>query len=76
MLPRSTKLGEGRPAVGGLNAPPALPRLRAEIANLTQLPFGSAPTSFAEMAAHEAGRLSGLLNTLSVSLTKIANDRG
>ena len=50
-------------------------RLRQEIANLTQLPFTSAPNKFAELAAHDTlVELSGVLNTIAVSLSKIAND--
>ena len=46
-----------------------------EIANLTRLPFTSAPNKFAELAAHDTMvELSGVLNTIAVSLTKIAND--
>jgi fumarate hydratase class II len=46
-----------------------------EVANLTQLPFTSAPNKFAELAAHDTlVELSGVLNTIAVSLSKIAND--
>ena len=42
---------------------------------LTQLPFTSAPNKFAELAAHDTMvELSGVLNTIAVALTKIAND--
>jgi fumarate hydratase class II len=45
------------------------------MANLTRLPFTSAPNKFAELAAHDTlVELSGVLNTIAVSLTKIAND--
>src|SRR5215210_4824493 len=77
VLPRLYKLAQGGTAVGtGLNAPAGFADdFAAEIANLTQLPFASAPNKFAEMAAHDTMvELSGVLNTLAVSLTKIAND--
>jgi fumarate hydratase class II len=46
-----------------------------EIAAITGLPFTAAPNKFAELAAHDTlVELSGVLNTLAVSLTKIAND--
>jgi fumarate hydratase class II len=77
VLPRLYRLAQGGTAVGtGLNAPAGFAdAFAAEIANLTQLPFVSAPNKFAEMAAHDTMvELSGVLNTLAVSLTKIAND--
>jgi fumarate hydratase class II len=77
VLPRLYKLAQGGTAVGtGLNAPEGFAEaFAAEIANLTQLPFVSATNKFAEMAAHDTMvELSGVLNTLAVSLTKIAND--
>ena len=46
-----------------------------EIANLTRLPFTLAPNKFAALAAHDTlVELSGVLNVIAVSLTKIAND--
>src|SRR5207248_72995 len=46
-----------------------------EIANLTGLPFVTAPNKFAVQGAHDAlVQLSGTLRTLAVSLYKIAND--
>jgi fumarate hydratase class II len=77
VLPRLYRLAQGGTAVGtGLNAPRGFGEAFAEeMANLTQLPFVSAPNKFAEMAAHDSlVELSGVLNTLAVSLTKIAND--
>jgi fumarate hydratase class II len=77
VLPRLYKLAQGGTAVGtGLNAPAGFgDEFAAEMANLTRLPFVSAPNKFAEMAAHDTMvELSGVLNTLAVSLTKIAND--
>ncbi|MDQ3080217.1 MAG: class II fumarate hydratase [Pseudomonadota bacterium] len=77
VLPRILRLAQGGTAVGtGLNAPKGFGEAFAkEIANLTRLPFTSAPNKFAELAAHDTMvELSGVLNTIAVSLTKIAND--
>jgi fumarate hydratase class II len=77
VLPRLYRLAQGGTAVGtGLNAPEGFAEAFArEIANLTRLPFTSAPNKFAELAAHDTlVELSGILNTIAVSLTKIAND--
>ena len=77
VMPRILKLAQGGTAVGtGLNAPKGFAEaLAKEIANLTRLPFTSAPNKFAEMAAHDTMvELSGVLNTIAVSLSKIAND--
>ena len=77
VLPRVYRLAQGGTAVGtGLNAPKGFAEdFAKEIANLTRLPFTSAPNKFAEMAAHDTMvELSGILNTIAVSLTKIAND--
>ncbi|WP_309660856.1 class II fumarate hydratase [Sphingomonas sp.] len=77
VLPRLYRLAQGGTAVGtGLNAPKGFGAdFAKEIANLTRLPFVTAPNKFAEMAAHDQMvELSGVLNTLAVSLTKIAND--
>jgi fumarate hydratase class II len=77
VLPRLFQLAQGGTAVGtGLNTPKGFADAFAkEVANLTRLPFTSAPNKFAEMAAHDTlVELSGALNTLAVSLTKIAND--
>ncbi|HCO02471.1 MAG TPA: class II fumarate hydratase, partial [Actinobacteria bacterium] len=64
-------------AVGtGLNAPPGFGEAAAErIAELTGLPFVSAPNKFAALASHDAVVMaSGALRTLATSLMKIAND--
>ena len=77
VLPRVMRLAQGGTAVGtGLNAPKGFAEAFAkEVANLTQLPFTSAPNKFAELAAHDTlVELSGVLNTIAVSLSKIAND--
>jgi fumarate hydratase, class II len=77
LMPRLYRLAQGGTAVGtGLNSPDGFGDAFAkEIANLTRLPFTSAPNKFAEIAAHDTlVELSGALSTLAVSLTKIAND--
>ncbi|MFI5017932.1 MAG: class II fumarate hydratase [Dongiales bacterium] len=70
-------LALGGTAVGtGLNCKPGFAEgFAAETARLTGLPFVTAPNKFEAMAAHDAiVEASGALNTLAVSLTKIAND--
>ena len=77
VLPRVMRLAQGGTAVGtGLNAPKGFAEAFAkEVANLSQLPFTSAPNKFAELATHDTlVELSGVLNTVAVSLSKIAND--
>ena len=77
VLPRLYRLAQGGTAVGtGLNAPKGFGEaFAAEIANLTRLPFVTAPNKFEALASHDTlVELSGVLNTLAVSLTKIAND--
>jgi len=76
-LPDLYELALGGTAVGtGLNAPPEFAtRVAAHIAQITGLPFVSAPNKFAALAAHDAlVQASATLRTLSVSLTKIADD--
>jgi fumarate hydratase class II len=76
-LPPMYELALGGTAVGtGLNAPPGFAeRAAAKIAELTGLPFVSAPNKFAALASHDALVLaSGVLKTLATSLMKIAND--
>jgi fumarate hydratase class II len=70
-------LAIGGTAVGtGLNAHPEFAqRASARIAALTGLPFRSHPNKFAALSAHdELVFASGAVETLSVSLMKIAND--
>jgi fumarate hydratase, class II len=77
VLPRLHQLAQGGTAVGtGLNAPKGFAEaFAAEIADLTGLPFESAPNKFAELAAHDTlVELSGVLNVIAVALSKIAND--
>ncbi len=76
-LPRLYELALGGTAVGtGLNSHPDYgPRVAAEIATLTGLPFVTAPNKFESLAAHDAQvELAGQLTTIAVSLMKIAND--
>ncbi|MEO8724652.1 MAG: class II fumarate hydratase [Acidobacteriaceae bacterium] len=71
------ELAIGGTAVGtGLNAHPEFAqRAAAKIAELTSLPFRSHPNKFAALSAHdELVFASGALETLAVSLMKIAND--
>ncbi len=71
------ELAIGGTAVGtGLNTHPDFAeRAAGKIAELTGLPFVSAPNKFEALAAHDTMvQTSGALKTLAVSLTKIAND--
>src|SRR3954454_7261705 len=70
-------LAIGGTAVGtGLNTHPEFAqRMAARIAELSGLPFRSAPNKFAALAAHDdLVFASGAVRTLAVSLMKIAND--
>ncbi|MBL0129017.1 MAG: class II fumarate hydratase [Flavobacteriales bacterium] len=72
-----SELALGGTAVGtGLNAPKGYSVLVAKkIAELTGLPFVTAPNKFEALAAHDAMvELSGALKRVAVSLMKIAND--
>src|SRR5436190_3809289 len=76
-LPGLYELAIGGTAVGtGLNAPADFgERASAKIAELTGLPFVSAPNKFAALASHDAMVFAhGAITTLAVSLMKIAND--
>ncbi len=76
-LPGLYELAIGGTAVGtGLNTHAEFAdRAADKIAELTGLPFVSAPNKFAALAAHDALVFaSGALKTLAVSLMKIAND--
>jgi fumarate hydratase, class II len=71
------ELAQGGTAVGtGLNCPPGFAERFAEIvAEITGLPFRTAPNKFEALAAHDAYVFAhGALNSLAVSLFKIAND--
>jgi fumarate hydratase class II len=71
------RLALGGTAVGtGINAQPGFDReVAAQIAQLTGLPFVTAPNKFTVQGAHDdLVHLSATLKTLAVSLFKIAND--
>jgi fumarate hydratase class II len=71
------RLALGGTAVGtGLNAEPGFDReVATQIAQLTGLPFVTAPNKFTVQGAHDdLVQLSATLKTLAVSLFKIAND--
>ncbi|KAF5287086.1 hypothetical protein FQA39_LY16071 [Lamprigera yunnana] len=76
-LPRLYMLAIGGTAVGtGLNTKKGFAEKCAQaIADLTGLPFTSAPNKFEALAAHDGlVEVSGALNVVAVSLMKIAND--
>jgi fumarate hydratase class II len=76
-LPGLYELAAGGTAVGtGLNSPPGFAEAVAQkIAELTGLPFVTAPNKFAALAAHDALVFaSGAEATLAASLMKVAND--
>jgi len=76
-LPGLMQLAQGGTAVGtGLNAPKGFAeKVAARIAAITGLSFTSAPNKFEALAAHDAMVMShGAINTVAVSLFKIAND--
>lgn len=77
VLPHLLELALGGTAVGtGLNAHPEFAeRVARRIAELTSLPFVTAPNKFAALASHDALVMaSGALKSLAASLMKIAND--
>ena len=76
-LPALYELAQGGTAVGtGLNAKKGFAEdFAAEVAAITKLPFVTAPNKFEALASHDAlVEASGALNTIAVSLMKIAND--
>jgi fumarate hydratase class II len=76
-LPALYKLAQGGTAVGtGLNARAGFAeRFAEEVARFTQLPFVTAPNKFEALATNDAYvEAHGALNTVAVSLFKIAND--
>ncbi len=76
-LPRLYELALGGTAVGtGLNTHPQFAvKAAKKISQLTQRPFVTSPNKYESLAAHDAlVEFSGCLNTLAVSLMKIAND--
>lgn len=77
ILPALYPLAQGATAVGtGINSPEGFDQqIAEEVACITQLPFTTAKNKFEAIAAHDAiVEASGALNTLAVSLMKIAND--
>ena len=76
-MPRLLALAQGGTAVGtGLNAKSGFAqKFAAEVADFTGLDFVTAENKFEALAAHDAFvEMSGMLNTISASLNKIAND--
>lgn len=76
-LPRLYQLAQGGTAVGtGINAKVGFDvKFAAQTAEITGLPFITAENKFEALAAHDAMvEASGALNTIAVSLMKIAND--
>ncbi|XP_042907614.1 fumarate hydratase, mitochondrial [Parasteatoda tepidariorum] len=76
-LPRVYYLAIGGTAVGtGLNTRIGFAeKVSAKVAEITGLPFVSAPNKFEALAAHDAMvEMSGALNVVACSLMKIAND--
>ena len=76
-LPQVYELAQGGTAVGtGLNTKKGWDKaIAAEIADVTGLPFVTAPNKFEALAAHDAMvELSGAFRRLAVSLMKIGND--
>ncbi|GGE57513.1 fumarate hydratase class II [Niveispirillum cyanobacteriorum] len=75
--PALLRLAQGGTAVGtGLNTAKGFDVAFAqEVAAITDLPFITAPNKFEALAAHDSiVEASGALNTVAVSLMKIAND--
>lgn len=76
-LPNVYMLAQGGTAVGtGINSKVGFAEeFAAQVAAITKLPFITAPNKFEALATHDAlVEFSGVLNTLAVSLMKIAND--
>lgn len=76
-MPRILQLAQGGTAVGtGINCKVGFDKLFAKkVAESTGLDFVTAPNKFEALAAHDAlVELHGVLNTIAVSLMKIAND--
>ncbi len=76
-LPRLSELAQGGTAVGtGINSRVGFAEgFAQQVSDITGLGFTSARNKFEALAAHDAlVEMSGVLNTLAVSLMKIAND--
>lgn len=77
VLPALYQLAQGGTAVGtGLNSVKGFDiEFAKQVANITKLPFKAASNKFEALATHDAiVEASGALNTIAVSLMKIAND--
>ena len=77
VLPALYPLAQGGTAVGtGLNSPKGFDvKFAVKVAKITHLPFKTAINKFEALAAHDAiVEASGALNTIAVSIMKIAND--
>lgn len=76
-LPTVYELAQGGTAVGtGLNTKKGFDtKFAREVKTYTKLPFKTAPNKFEALGTHDAMvEMSGALNTVAVSLFKIAND--
>jgi fumarate hydratase class II len=76
-LAHLSELALGGTAVGtGINTPPGYaPMVASKIAELTGMPFVTAPNKFEALAAHDGiVEAHGALKTVAVSMMKIAND--
>ena len=76
-MPRLMELAQGGTAVGtGINCKIGFAeKFAAHVSDITGLEFTTADNKFEALAAHDAMvELSGVLNTIAVSLMKIAND--
>ncbi len=76
-LPQIFELAQGGTAVGtGINSKKGFDIAFAKkVGEITKLPFVTAPNKYEALAAHDAVvEMSGVLNTIAVSLMKIAND--
>jgi fumarate hydratase class II len=76
-MPDLMQLAQGGTAVGtGLNAPKGFAEeVARRIAEITGLPFTTAPNKFEALAAHDAMVMShGAINAMAAALFKIAND--
>lgn len=76
-LPHLAELALGGTAVGtGINTPKGYAvKVAQKIAELSNMPFVTAPNKFEALATHDAMvEVSGALKTLAVSLNKIGND--
>lgn len=77
VMPRLSMLAQGGTAVGtGLNSTPGFAEKFAEVlSGITGIKFLSSPNKFESLASNDTMvELSGSLNTIAVSLMKIAND--